>query len=80
MKNANLYVNPWDAPEKKHTLDVAFSGVSKYESEIFTHKAKRSEVPPMYRRPMSEIIAKGILAVVGILATINCILFFANIL
>lgn len=81
MKNANLYVNPWDAPEKKHALDTAFQGIPKYESEIFpTRKAKRSEVPPMYRKSITKMILDGILLAVLALSMLNCILFFANIL
>ena len=81
MKNPHLYISPFGAPEKKHALDVSFDGVSKYESKIFpARRAKRNEVPPMYRKSILKSVLKGILFAFFALIVLNCVLFFVTVL
>ena len=80
MKNYNLYVQPpWDSPEQKHALDVAFKGIEEFKY-VEEQKAKRSDVPPMYRRNILADTLKGIGCTVVALLIINFILFFATVL
>ena len=43
-------------------------------------KAKRSDVPPMYRNSIVATALKLSLMIAFILAVLNCILFFASVL
>lgn len=80
MKNHKLYIQaPWDAPEKKRELDVAFDGVSKYHDVIFDkEKAKYEDVPTEYRRNRKQDALRVATIVVCCLFILNCILFFAS--
>ena len=82
MKNHKLYIQaPWDAPEKKRELDVAFDGVSKYHDVIFDidkRNTKLEDVPPMYRRNRKQDALRIATIVVCCLFILNCILFFAS--
>ena len=84
MKHHNLYIQPsYECPEKKYALDVVIKGIREYKSEIVhldAPKAKRNEVPPMYRRNILADILKGILIVAFSASIINFVLFFATIL
>jgi hypothetical protein len=84
MKDHNLYTNNWENPEKKHALDVSFNGISEYKREIVhldkPKKVKRSDVPPMYRKSIGEIVLKAAVYIFFFLSTLNCILFFATVL
>ena len=76
MKNHSLYIH---APQRKRELDVASDGMPKHRSEIFTiGKAKRSDVPPMYRRNRKRDALNIALLIASGLALLNCILFFAS--
>lgn len=80
MINHKLYINPWDTPEYKHSLDATFKGVSEHHDVVFDinkHKTKRSDVPPMYRRNIKHDAINIAVTVMFVLAVLNCILFFA---
>ena len=70
MKRHNLYVQ---AP---HEIRIALRN----GTPIPSTKAKRNEVPPMYRRNILADILKGILIVAFSASIINLVLFFATIL
>lgn len=71
MKNHNLYIH---APVKKPSVML------RKGKPVATSKAKRSDVPPMYRRNILADILKGILIVAFSASIINFVLFFATVL
>lgn len=79
MKNHKLYIQaPWDAPEKKRELDVAFDGVSKYHDVIFDtdkRNTKLEDVPPMYRRNRKQDALDLALVIVSCLGLAVGIMF-----
>lgn len=84
MKNHNLYIQPpYECPEKKCALDLAIKAYPEYKKAVVdwdAPKAKRSDVPPMYRRSILADILKGILIVAFSASIINLVLFFATVL
>ena len=71
MRNYKLYIHP---PMSK--INIA----RRNANPIPTHKAKRKDVPPMYRENIGEIVLNVAAWAFFILFTLNCILFFAKVL
>ncbi len=71
MNNANLYIY---APSSEINI------TRRNGNPVPTHKAKRSEVSPMYRKSIVKSVLKGIALTVFALSVLNCVLFFATIL
>lgn len=71
MNNPNTYIQP---PVSEINI------TRRNGNHVATRKAKRSEVPPMYRKNILKSVLKGIALTVFALVMLNCILFFATVL